>query len=506
MGHEMAGEVLDGADGLAPPARRSRAGRSGALLRRLLRLPSRDAPTSARMARVIGREVNGGFADFVVAPRSHVYPLPPSIDSRTAPLIQVLTTVLHAQRASVDCQLANRSRWSGLGVSGQLHVQLAKAAGRGPRHRRHAQRVEAQHGRAARRRSHRVNRRRRAFRRSARRRTGMAPTSSSSPPGMVKSHRRRHRHGAAWRHRRAVRHLHRQRRGAAVLPAVLQGTDVISARAAMGEDFPESIDLVARGRITLDPLVTQVLPVSSFDACARTAGKRRRRPHENHPGKLMNDRDLPSTAARRLSSAEVVAPGRGRSGSPDQSRGLLLLGHRRTGQRPRTANADAAAGVRRRRRRLPDDGDGGGRAGRGRHGRVGRVRADAEADSGAAGGGQRRSARALSAEDQATIRAALLAIGMTEPQTSSNYIIPYRPAGFVTNAKRKGQRLGHQRQEAVHLERQPRAVLSAVRTDQSGQGTQRRQHVFSDRARDARASPPGTSKTRWANGSPTTPS
>ena len=32
----------------------------------------------------------------------------------------------------------------------------------------------------------------------------------------------------------------------------------------------------------------------------------------------------------------------------------------------------------------------------------------------------------------------LLAIGMTEPQTSSNYIIPYRPAGFVTRATRKG--------------------------------------------------------------------
>ena len=32
----------------------------------------------------------------------------------------------------------------------------------------------------------------------------------------------------------------------------------------------------------------------------------------------------------------------------------------------------------------------------------------------------------------------LLAIGMTEPQTSSDYIIPYRPAGFVTSAKRKG--------------------------------------------------------------------
>ncbi len=33
----------------------------------------------------------------------------------------------------------------------------------------------------------------------------------------------------------------------------------------------------------------------------------------------------------------------------------------------------------------------------------------------------------------------LLAIGMTEPQTSSDYIIPYRPAGFVTTATRKGK-------------------------------------------------------------------
>jgi len=36
-------------------------------------------------------------------------------------------------------------------------------------------------------------------------------------------------------------------------------------------------------------------------------------------------------------------------------------------------------------------------------------------------------------------RRALMAIGMTEPQTASNYIIPYQPAGFVTTAIRKGR-------------------------------------------------------------------
>lgn len=33
---------------------------------------------------------------------------------------------------------------------------------------------------------------------------------------------------------------------------------------------------------------------------------------------------------------------------------------------------------------------------------------------------------------------ALMAIGMTEPQTASNYIIPYQPAGFVTKAVHRG--------------------------------------------------------------------
>jgi L-iditol 2-dehydrogenase len=39
---------------------------------------------------------------------------------------------------------------------------------------------------------------------------------------------------------------------------------LMSARAAMSKDFPESIDLVASGRIRLSPLVTQVLPVTKL--------------------------------------------------------------------------------------------------------------------------------------------------------------------------------------------------------------------------------------------------
>jgi 2-desacetyl-2-hydroxyethyl bacteriochlorophyllide A dehydrogenase len=79
---------------------------------------------------LIGRETNGGFAEYAAVPRAQVFQLPDSVDLRIAPLIQVATTCLHAQR------LAHLSQGEsvaviGLGVSGQLHVQLAKARGAG---------------------------------------------------------------------------------------------------------------------------------------------------------------------------------------------------------------------------------------------------------------------------------------------------------------------------------------------------------------------------------------
>jgi 2-desacetyl-2-hydroxyethyl bacteriochlorophyllide A dehydrogenase len=80
---------------------------------------------------LIGRDADGGFAEYVAAPASHVFPLPDSIDSRTAPLVQVLTTCLHAQR-QVNIFPAESVVVFGLGVTGQLHVQLAKARGASP--------------------------------------------------------------------------------------------------------------------------------------------------------------------------------------------------------------------------------------------------------------------------------------------------------------------------------------------------------------------------------------
>src|SRR5262245_63252587 len=77
---------------------------------------------------LIGRDVNGGFAEYLMAPASQVFKLPDTIDDRTAPMIQVLTTCLHAQR-QVEIFPGDTVAVVGLGVTGQLTVQLAKARG-----------------------------------------------------------------------------------------------------------------------------------------------------------------------------------------------------------------------------------------------------------------------------------------------------------------------------------------------------------------------------------------
>jgi L-iditol 2-dehydrogenase len=126
MGHEMAGEVVDA--GSAP----FRAGD------RVIIDPELycGACFHCRIGQthlcpnglLLGRDANGGFAEYLAAPATHVFKLPDGIDRRAAPMIQVLTTCLHAQR-QIDIFPGEYVVVLGLGVTGQLHVQLAKARG-----------------------------------------------------------------------------------------------------------------------------------------------------------------------------------------------------------------------------------------------------------------------------------------------------------------------------------------------------------------------------------------
>jgi L-iditol 2-dehydrogenase len=79
---------------------------------------------------LIGRDTDGGFAEYAVVPASHAFRLPAAMDSRTAPLLQVATTCLHGQRRT-PLFAGESVAVIGLGVSGQLHVQIAKARGAG---------------------------------------------------------------------------------------------------------------------------------------------------------------------------------------------------------------------------------------------------------------------------------------------------------------------------------------------------------------------------------------
>jgi 2-desacetyl-2-hydroxyethyl bacteriochlorophyllide A dehydrogenase len=120
MGHEMVGDMASGARVIIDPVLSC-----GSCFH------CRIGQTNLCPAGgLIGRETNGGFAEYAAVPIGQVFPLPDSLDVRIAPLIQVATTCLHAQRLG-SVSLGESVAVLGLGVSGQLHVQLAKARGAG---------------------------------------------------------------------------------------------------------------------------------------------------------------------------------------------------------------------------------------------------------------------------------------------------------------------------------------------------------------------------------------
>lgn len=81
--------------------------------------------------KVMGRDADGGFADSVAVPGGNVHPLPSNIESSVAPLLQVLATCVHAQRLAPFFP-GESVVVIGLGVTGQLHAQLARARGARP--------------------------------------------------------------------------------------------------------------------------------------------------------------------------------------------------------------------------------------------------------------------------------------------------------------------------------------------------------------------------------------
>lgn len=212
---------------------------------------------------LIGRDVNGGFAEYLQVPATQVHRLPDSIDDQTAPMIQVLTTCLHAQR-QVEIFPGDTVVVLGLGVTGQLHVQLAKARGA---------RV--------------IGITRSAEKRAMAEKLGADLTIAGGDDAIAKVRDATEGRGADLTiettgvMKQLADSIHMTRFGGKVLLfgiyTVKEGAlpfydiyfkeiSLISARVAKPEDYTASIDLVERGQVRLGPLVSDVMPLGELKA------------------------------------------------------------------------------------------------------------------------------------------------------------------------------------------------------------------------------------------------
>jgi L-iditol 2-dehydrogenase len=120
LGHEMTGLVEEPAPGGAVPAGTpvvvNPASFCGAC-----RECRRGLPNLCARGGLLGRDLDGCFAEYVAVPESLLHPLPEAITADEAVLLQVLSTCVHAQPPAADCAVV-----VGLGVTGLLHVQLLR--------------------------------------------------------------------------------------------------------------------------------------------------------------------------------------------------------------------------------------------------------------------------------------------------------------------------------------------------------------------------------------------
>ncbi len=127
MGHEMVGTVVEpGSRGLVAAGERVLIDPATAC--GYCDLCRRGRPHLCRNGGLLGRDGDGVFSEFVVAPEEKLHVIPEGVSEDAASLLQVLGTCVHAQRA-VSVFPTDTVVVIGLGVSGLLHVQLLVARG-----------------------------------------------------------------------------------------------------------------------------------------------------------------------------------------------------------------------------------------------------------------------------------------------------------------------------------------------------------------------------------------
>jgi 2-desacetyl-2-hydroxyethyl bacteriochlorophyllide A dehydrogenase len=261
MGHEMIGEVVDGGDATLHAGDRVIV--DPALYCGMC-LNCRAGQTNlCPNGSLVGRDSDGGFADFLVAPRSHVYRLPDSVDNEVAPLIQPVTTCMHGHH-QIKIFPGQSVTVIGLGVAGQVHVQLAKAWGAHPV----------------------IGITRSEYKRNLAQQLGADITVPSGREAIRGVKEATGGLGAdvvieCTGHPSALADAIEMARlgGTLLLFGIMSATqaslpfyqlyykelNIVNTRAAKSEDYPASIDLVARGILKLKPLVTHVVPLRDLE-------------------------------------------------------------------------------------------------------------------------------------------------------------------------------------------------------------------------------------------------
>ncbi|HSK95183.1 MAG TPA: alcohol dehydrogenase catalytic domain-containing protein [Euzebyales bacterium] len=127
LGHEMVGRVVrPAADGRIAEGTRVLVDPAVSCGR--CRLCRADRSHLCPSGALLGREVDGVFADLVAVDDALLHPVPEHLSVREAATLQVLGTCVHAHTL-VDVFPGQSAAVIGLGVSGLLHVQLLRARG-----------------------------------------------------------------------------------------------------------------------------------------------------------------------------------------------------------------------------------------------------------------------------------------------------------------------------------------------------------------------------------------
>ena len=129
LGHELVGTVA-----LAPPEARMSPGARVLVNPGIncdnCHLCSRDRPHLCGNGGLLGRDLDGVFAEAIALEERFLHPVPDRVASDEAGLLQVLGTVVHSQQ-TVTVDHDTVAVVIGLGVSGILHTQLLSERGAG---------------------------------------------------------------------------------------------------------------------------------------------------------------------------------------------------------------------------------------------------------------------------------------------------------------------------------------------------------------------------------------